>query len=105
MAQGTAAAAGSTHDQRSGAQGAAGAPDELGSIIPDELVSIIPEDLVRGVWNTARTFITLINPVSANSGDYMGFSRGLKMEVLRGGRCNGDVFVMMILLVICRFHA
>ncbi|XP_045110982.1 next to BRCA1 gene 1 protein-like isoform X2 [Portunus trituberculatus] len=29
--------------------------------LPDELVSIIPEDLVRGVWNTARTFITRIN--------------------------------------------
>ena len=31
--------------------------------LPDELVSIIPEDLVRGVWNTARTFITRINQV------------------------------------------
>ncbi|XP_071545790.1 uncharacterized protein [Panulirus ornatus] len=36
-------------------------PVDLVGALPDELVSIIPEDLVRGVWNTARTFITRIN--------------------------------------------
>ncbi|XP_042237181.1 uncharacterized protein LOC121876241 [Homarus americanus] len=38
-------------------------PVDLVGALPDELVSIIPEDLVRGVWNTARTFITRINQV------------------------------------------
>lgn len=55
------AAVGNTPEQASVDGAAAALPDERASIIPDELVSIIPEDLVRGVWNTARTFITLIN--------------------------------------------
>lgn len=63
-----ASSAGSTHGPVSGDGAAAVVPDERVSIIPDELVSIIPEDLVRGVWNTARTFITLINQVSAAKG-------------------------------------
>lgn len=59
QAQVAAAAAASTQEQLSGDGAAA---------LPDELVSIIPEDLVRGVWNTARTFITRINQVSGDGG-------------------------------------
>ncbi|KAK4309378.1 hypothetical protein Pmani_018994 [Petrolisthes manimaculis] len=81
-----AMAAGGESKTESGNEGevAEGGQD---AALPDELVSIIPEDLVRGVWNTARTFITRINQeMLSPSGNSPGRLDGEENEPTREDR-------------------